>query len=79
MVGLLLVIQAAMPPAALLSVISKNISAEDRVTSQGIFYGHLVAIVTVPLILLFFQMTLGTFAPVIAPAAVAAPVSPGAW
>ncbi len=49
--GFLLVLQAAMPPAALLSVIIRNQSLEDNFTSTGLFYGHVASIATIPLFL----------------------------
>ena len=54
LVGLLILLQAAMPPAALLSVISKNQNHGDRLISQAIFYGHLISILTIPLFLAFY-------------------------
>ena len=54
LVGLLILLQAAMPPAALLSVISKNQNHGDRLISQVIFYGHLASIFTIPLFLALY-------------------------
>ncbi|MDD5574732.1 MAG: AEC family transporter [Candidatus Omnitrophica bacterium] len=51
LVGLLLILQACMPPAALLSVIAKNQKAEEGLINQAIFYGHVISIVTIPLFL----------------------------
>lgn len=61
MVGFLLLLQAAMPPAALLSVISKKHGNRDHLISQSIFIGHLVSIVTIPLFLALFWAVSGTF------------------
>lgn len=54
-VGFLLILQAAMPPAALLSVISKSQNSSDHLVSASIFYGHLLSIVTIPLFLALFN------------------------
>jgi len=54
LVGFLILLQAAMPPAALLSVISKNKNSGDHLISQAIFYGHLLSIITVPLFLILY-------------------------
>lgn len=54
LVGFLILLQAAMPPAALLSVISKNKNSGDRLISQAIFYGHLLSIITVPIFLILY-------------------------
>jgi predicted permease len=51
LVGLLLMLQACMPPAALLSVIAKNQKVEEGLINQAIFYGHLASIFTIPLFL----------------------------
>ena len=52
--GLLIVLQLAMPPATNLSVIVSHYRKEDLLVSQGIFYGHVVSIVTIPLFLSFY-------------------------
>lgn len=54
-VGFLLVLQAAMPPAALLSVISKNQNYAEDFVNQAIFYGHLLSIVTIPVFLALYE------------------------
>jgi len=54
MIGLLLILQAAMPPAALLSVISKNHNQGGKLINQSIFYGHILSILTIPLYLALF-------------------------
>ncbi|MFH1691331.1 MAG: AEC family transporter [Candidatus Omnitrophota bacterium] len=61
LVGFLLLLQAAMPPAALLSVISKKHGHRDHLISQSIFLGHLASIVTIPLFLALFWAISGTF------------------
>jgi predicted permease len=57
LLGLLIVMQLAMPPATNLSVLLAQYKKEDRLISQGIFYGHLVSLVTIPLFLsLYFLL-----------------------
>jgi len=51
LVGLLILLQAAMPPATLLSVIARNKNSQDQLISSSIFYGHMLSILTVPLFL----------------------------
>lgn len=51
LVGLLLIIQACMPPAAFLSVIARNEKLEEELVNQAILYGHILAILTIPLFL----------------------------
>jgi predicted permease len=56
--GLLIVMQLAMPPATLLSVITRHYKKEDLLVSQGIFFGHILSLVTVPIFLsLYFTLT----------------------
>jgi predicted permease len=59
LVGLLLVLQAAMPPAALLSVISRSQKSEECLISQAIFYGHILSILTIPLFLALYEALAG--------------------
>lgn len=54
--GLLIVLQLAMPPATNLSVIVSHYRKEDLLVSQGIFFGHVASIATIPLFLSFYFM-----------------------
>jgi malate permease and related proteins len=54
--GFLIVLQLAMPPATNLSVIVSHYRKEDLLISQGIFYGHIISLVTIPLFLSFYFM-----------------------
>ncbi len=57
--GLLIMMQLAMPPAVSLSVINRNNKSKDIFISQGIFFGHLVGLLTVPLFLsLYFSIAM---------------------
>jgi len=57
LIGLLIVIQLAMPPATSLSLIIRRYGQEDLLISQGIFFGHLASIITLPLFLsLYFSL-----------------------
>lgn len=49
LIGLLIVIQLAVPPATSLSVIIRHYNKEDLLISQGIFFGHMLSIITIPL------------------------------
>jgi hypothetical protein len=49
--GLLILIQLAMPPATSLSVITRHYDKEDLLISQGIFFGHIISILTIPIFL----------------------------
>ncbi len=59
LVGLLLILQAAMPPAALLSVIAKNQGGGGRLVNQAIFYGHILSILTIPFFLALYWALAG--------------------
>jgi predicted permease len=51
LIGLLIIMQLAVPPATSLSVIIRHYKKEDLLISQGIFWGHIVSILTIPLFL----------------------------
>ena len=58
-VALLLLLQAAMPPATSLSVIIRHYKKEDYLINPAIFIGHIVSILTIPVFLsLFFSFYL---------------------
>jgi hypothetical protein len=57
LIGLLIVMQLAVPPATSLAVITKHYKKEDLLISQGIFFGHIFSLVTLPLFLsLYFAL-----------------------
>lgn len=56
LVGLLILIQLAMPAATSLSLIARQYKKEDLLVSQGIFYSHIASIVTIPLFLSLYYM-----------------------
>ncbi|MDD5155081.1 MAG: AEC family transporter [Candidatus Omnitrophica bacterium] len=49
--GLLILLQLAVPPATSLSVIARHYKKEDLIISQGIFFGHILSIITIPVFL----------------------------
>ncbi|MCX7927650.1 MAG: AEC family transporter [Candidatus Omnitrophica bacterium] len=51
MLGFLIILQLAMPPATNLSVIVSRYNAKDILISQGIFWGHLFSLITIPVFL----------------------------
>lgn len=56
LIALLLIIEAAMPPATSLSVIIRHYKKEDYLINPAIFIGHIISIVTIPIFLsLFFS------------------------
>jgi len=56
MMGFLLILQAAMPSAVLLSVVCRSQDCGDKLVSPAIFYGHLASIITIPLMLSLFRV-----------------------
>ncbi len=57
LVGLLVVMQLAMPPATTLSVIMRHYNKKDALISQGIFFGHILSLITIPVFLsLYFAL-----------------------
>ena len=58
LIGLLIVMQLTAPPATSLSVIMRHYKKEDLLISQGIFFGHMLSIITIPLFLsLYFSLS----------------------
>jgi len=59
LMGLFIIMQLAVPPATSLSVIVRHYKKEDLLISQGIFFGHIVSLVTLPLFLsLYFMISM---------------------
>lgn len=59
LIGLLIIMQLAMPSATSLSVIVRHYKKEDLLVSQGVFFTHLLGIVTIPLFLsLYFALSM---------------------
>lgn len=56
LVGLLIIMQLAMPPATLLSVITRHYEKNDLIISQGTLVGHIIGIVTIPVFLSIYFM-----------------------
>ncbi len=57
LIGLLMLIQLAMPPATSLSVILRHYKKEDLLIGQGVFWGHILSIITLPVFLsLYFVL-----------------------
>lgn len=59
LIGFLIVLELAMPPATNLSVVMRQYRLEDDMVSQGVFYGHVASLVTIPLFLsVYFMLTM---------------------
>jgi malate permease and related proteins len=57
LMGLLILIECAVPPATLLSVIIKQYKREDLLVSEGILIGHVIGLATIPIFLsLYFAL-----------------------
>jgi predicted permease len=58
LMGFLVLLQLAVPPATSLSVIVRHYKKEDLLVSQGIFFGHILSIITIPVFLsLYFTLS----------------------
>ena len=55
-VGLLIIMQAAMPSATTLVLINRLYGLKEEAINQGVFYSHLISILTIPLFLTLFWM-----------------------
>ena len=51
LLGALIILQLAMPSATSLSVIIRHYKKEDALISQGVFFSHIVSLLTIPLFL----------------------------
>ena len=51
LLGFLIVMQLAMPSATSLSVIIRRYNKEDALISQGVFFSHVISLVTIPIFL----------------------------
>jgi predicted permease len=59
LIGLLLVMQLAVPSATSLSAVLRHCKKEDLLVSQGILFTHIVSILTLPLFLSIYLMMSG--------------------
>ncbi len=55
LLGLLIIIELAVPSANSLAVIARKYSEEEKIISQGIFISHLMSLVTLPVFLVLFN------------------------
>jgi len=59
MLSILVILQLAMPPATTPSVILRHYKREDLLVSQGIFVGHILSVITIPVFLsLYFAQVM---------------------
>ena len=59
LIGLLIIIELAVPPATTSSVIIRHYKKEDLLISQGIFFGHILGFITLPIFLsLYFALVM---------------------
>jgi predicted permease len=59
LMGLLIIMELAVPPATSLSVITRHYKKEDLLISQGVFFGHIVSLVSLPIFLsLYFTLSM---------------------
>ena len=59
LIGLLILLQLAMPCATTLSVITRYYKKDDLLVSQGIFFTHIVSIITIPVFLsIYFALVM---------------------
>ncbi len=59
LIGLLLLMQAAMPSATSLSIIARRYSADCDFINQSILFTHLISLITIPLFLSLFGWWMG--------------------
>jgi len=54
-IGLLIILETAVPSATSLSLIARHYKLEDKLINQGIFYTHIVSLITIPIFLSLYQ------------------------
>ncbi len=59
LVGLLIMTQLAVPPATSLSVIMRHYKKEDVLISQGVFFGHILGVISIPIFLSMYYYLAG--------------------
>ncbi len=60
--GLFIVLQFAVPPATSLAVILAHYKKEDFLIGEGIFFGHILSLITIPVFLsIYFMLAGGSF------------------
>lgn len=57
LIGLLIIIELAAPSATSLSVIIRHYKKEDLLISQGVFFSHIVSLITLPIFLSLYFMS----------------------
>ena len=55
LIGLLIILELAVPSATSLAVVVRKYAKEENIISQGIFMSHVVSLVTLPLFLSLFN------------------------
>lgn len=56
LIGLLILLELAVPPATTLSVITRHYKKDDLLISQGIFFGHILSLISIPVFLSLYFM-----------------------
>ncbi|MEW6101395.1 MAG: AEC family transporter [Candidatus Omnitrophota bacterium] len=56
LIGLLVLVELAVPPATNLSVIMRHYKKDDLLISQGVFFSHIISLLTIPLFLSLYFM-----------------------
>jgi predicted permease len=56
LIGLLIIMQLAVPSATSLSVLIRHYKKEDLLVSQGIFFSHVLSLITLPVFLSLYFM-----------------------
>ncbi len=55
LLGLIIIIQASMPSATSLAIISRRYSSNYELISSGIFITHILSLITIPLFIIFYH------------------------
>ena len=56
LIGLLIILELAVPSATNLAIITRKYARQEKIVSQGIFFTHILSLITLPLFLALFNI-----------------------
>lgn len=56
LIGLLLILELAVPSATNLAIITRKYARQEKIISQGIFFSHILSLITLPVFLTLFNI-----------------------
>ena len=56
LIGLLIILELAVPSATNLAIITRKYARQEKIISQGIFFSHILSLITLPVFLTLFNI-----------------------